>query len=572
MTKAITASEPLMRSVERFAQDMQLSENPAFSGSSSAFWKNKRLLLAVSGGLDSACMWHFFRTYQEQLGVAEIAVFHADHGLRGAESAADYDWVQEQAQIWNTPFWGVRLKLDDKQGAVEERARHARYRELLRIYQSENYDLALTAHTLNDQAETLHMRLARGTGLRGLRGILALRDDGIARPLLACSRSVLESYAREHAIEWREDLSNQDFRFTRNRIRHQELPAVQERATLSRPPAGAAPKPVPAETSLESSPNAFSDASLNAFQDAADPVLSVYEQYGRIARLAQQNYPRVLRQAQQLWNATLLDEPSEGLNARTNPHIVAWQSSLLHEILEQNPGSDEELFLWVQHLLADKTQTPGVSVDLPLPALSEKRWQQWLGVLHKPGMVVDWGKNLILRHNAGVLSLEKAELGQKPPFLAVFFCPGDSVRFEWQGKSYLLQSKWSAKKEFTLYNADSVPLAGEFYTFFAWNSPEKALCLRQWQNGDLFSPPAVLAPERKLKKYLAEQKIMPAQRRELLLVTAAASVHEKNAQNTGQEVIWIPNWALSSKYALKDAQQEWGETQIVELKIAEVRN
>ncbi len=212
----------------------------------------KRLLLAVSGGLDSMCLAHYFISNKEKLGLEWIGIAHIHHGLRQGSADLDADLVRNFALQNNIPFFLKKLDgsaLKDAEGSLEENARKARYEALSQIVSElqgrspiksgmtagEQSGMTagiviVTAHHAGDQAETMYMRLRRGVTLSGLQGIQELREGtpSIYRPLLNVTRKELLDYAKAHNIQWREDESNADTKFTRNLIRHQFLPHLEE--------------------------------------------------------------------------------------------------------------------------------------------------------------------------------------------------------------------------------------------------------------------------------------------------------------------------------------------------------
>ncbi len=291
----------------------------------------KRLLLAVSGGLDSICLAHYFIKNRKALGIEWLGIAHVHHGLREGTADRDAKFVEEFAKSHDVPFFLKKLDgeaLKSAEGSLEENARYARYKALIdvtlealrvdRVHENEFMDpigasllqddrgrfpltstslstgsggndkeegrcplgvghdidpstslhsaqddislvsslssfvsynpiAIVTAHHANDQAETMYMRLKRGTTLAGLRGIQETRviqDDKISldssalpqndeshvylfRPFLNISRKELLTYARENGLSWCEDESNADVKFARNKIRHEFLPNLE---------------------------------------------------------------------------------------------------------------------------------------------------------------------------------------------------------------------------------------------------------------------------------------------------------------------------------------------------------
>ena len=273
----------------------------------------KRLLLAVSGGLDSICLAHYFIKNCDALGIEWLGIAHVHHGLREGTADRDAKFVEEFAKSHNVPFFLKKLDgdaLKTAEGSLEENARDARYKALVEIaldpstslrfaqddrgrfplgggndidpsaslhsaqddislvsrlssFVSYNPIAIVTAHHAGDQAETMYMRLRRGTTLAGLRGIQetreildkkempspyadhahisakALSDQRdqvghdipcihIYRPFLNVTRNELLAYARENGLSWCEDESNADVKFARNKIRHEFLPNLEQ--------------------------------------------------------------------------------------------------------------------------------------------------------------------------------------------------------------------------------------------------------------------------------------------------------------------------------------------------------
>jgi len=198
-------------------------------------------LVAVSGGRDSMALLHFLRSH----GWERLHVAHYDHGLRGEQSAADAAFVAEAARGMGLPFDvaqagpGVLEAASD--GSLEAAAREARYAWLGEVSERISGESGgvpvpvVTAHHADDQAETVLIHLCRGAGSRGLSGMAPRsriraggREVEIVRPLLPVPRREIERYAEACGLRWREDLSNADPRFLRNRVRQRLLPAMEE--------------------------------------------------------------------------------------------------------------------------------------------------------------------------------------------------------------------------------------------------------------------------------------------------------------------------------------------------------
>jgi tRNA(Ile)-lysidine synthase len=190
------------------------------------FLKQKKLLLAVSGGLDSMVLVHFFKEFQ-----CDIAIAHCNFQLRGMESFGDQKFVQEYAEangisIFVTQFDTLAFAKDYKV-SIQVAARELRYNWFYELLETENFDYVLTAHHADDNLETFLINLTRGTGLEGLTGI-PVQNDRVIRPLLCTSRQEIENYAKANDIQWREDSSNASDKYVRNKIRHHLIPVLKE--------------------------------------------------------------------------------------------------------------------------------------------------------------------------------------------------------------------------------------------------------------------------------------------------------------------------------------------------------
>ncbi len=193
----------------------------------SLFERGGRVLVALSGGPDSVALLDVLRTLAPSGELTIAAVAHFNHGLRGAEADEDEAFCRSMAAELSLPFDAGRgdvRALACKQGrSVEDAARVARYAFLEAAADRAGADVIAVGHTRDDQAETFLLRLLRGSGSRGLAGILP-RSGRVVRPLLDVSRAVLRQYARDRGLTFRTDPSNDDVSIPRNRVRHELLP------------------------------------------------------------------------------------------------------------------------------------------------------------------------------------------------------------------------------------------------------------------------------------------------------------------------------------------------------------
>jgi tRNA(Ile)-lysidine synthase len=194
------------------------------------FPKGSSILAAVSGGGDSTALLLVLHALKKKLEIDRLGVLHVNHGLRGKESDGEESSVAGLAKRLRAPFFVKRLSGRTLcESGMEEWAREERYRFFLEIKKKEGFDYVATGHTADDQAETVFFRLMRGTGLRGLRGVLAKRDDGVVRPLLTVRGRDLQSWLKAGRVPFHHDSSNDDDAYSRNRIRHALLPLLNRR-------------------------------------------------------------------------------------------------------------------------------------------------------------------------------------------------------------------------------------------------------------------------------------------------------------------------------------------------------
>lgn len=185
------------------------------------------ILCAVSGGADSMCLLYWLAG---QTGI-RLQAAHFDHQLRGTESAEDAAFVQTQCEQLGIPLTvgaaDVAAAAAEAGQGIEETARRLRYAFLRETAERVGAEVIATAHNADDNSETLLLHLARGTGLQGLAGIPPRRDR-LIRPLLTTPRSEIMAWLEENHIPHREDSSNKDERYARNKVRARVMPVLRE--------------------------------------------------------------------------------------------------------------------------------------------------------------------------------------------------------------------------------------------------------------------------------------------------------------------------------------------------------
>lgn len=201
-----------------------------------------RIVAGISGGADSVCLFFILLSLKERLGL-EIFAVHINHGLRGAKADRDEAFVKALALnhgIWFQAFHENAAEVAEKGGLTEEEAgRKIRYQAFYQICREQHCNKIAVAHNKNDNAETVIFHLLRGTGLKGLGGIAPVRhimpeecgSGGymLIRPLLCLARREIEAYLSEKGQGYMTDDTNYELEYTRNRIRHEILPVMEDR-------------------------------------------------------------------------------------------------------------------------------------------------------------------------------------------------------------------------------------------------------------------------------------------------------------------------------------------------------
>jgi tRNA(Ile)-lysidine synthase len=194
------------------------------------FHPGQRVGVAVSGGPDSVLLLHFMKELALDCGIT-LAVVHFNHHLRGAESEADENFVRKLAESMGIAFMcgeaEVARVAREKKRNLEATARDLRYQFFFSLVEQGRLDKVLTAHTANDQAETVLLRLLRGAGTRGLGGIQPLLEGKVARPFLDLTRAEIMHELEARKLECRLDSTNLDSRLRRNKVRLELLPWLE---------------------------------------------------------------------------------------------------------------------------------------------------------------------------------------------------------------------------------------------------------------------------------------------------------------------------------------------------------
>ncbi len=197
-----------------------------FAAKENLFKERQKILLAISGGVDSVVLLHLFAQTK-----AKIAIAHCNFQLRAEESDLDEDFVLKLGKQYDVPvytktFDTIAFAKENKL-SIEMAARDLRYHWFQVLLETKGYDLIATGHHINDSIETFFLNLSRGTGINGLTGIPA-KNDNIIRPLLFANREQINKYAKTKQLHYRYDQSNDSTMYMRNIIRHQLIPIIKK--------------------------------------------------------------------------------------------------------------------------------------------------------------------------------------------------------------------------------------------------------------------------------------------------------------------------------------------------------
>jgi tRNA(Ile)-lysidine synthase len=304
-----------------------------------------RLAAAVSGGADSVALLCLLLELRAELGIV-LSVAHVNHKLRGEESDGDERFVAELARQYDLELHTCDAPVDGSGGSgIEAAARELRYKFFRQLAREARVTKIATAHTLDDQAETVLMRMFRGAGIRGLSGIhprIVFEEQGrvfgeVVRPSLGFRRAALLEFLRERGQSWREDSSNRNLAFLRNRVRHRLLPLIVEE---------------------------FGDAAIEHMGELAEIARAEEEHWERVhpetappvpipAKAAIHSTGLVARQAASLPVGPLLDLP------------LAAQRRLMRAWLEANAPDLKISFRLIEEALELAGEPAGRKVEMP---------------------------------------------------------------------------------------------------------------------------------------------------------------------------------------------------------------
>ena len=455
--------------------------------------RQQKVVVAVSGGPDSVCLLHIMVELQEELDM-KLHVAHLNHQLRGAESEADAHYVSNLARQLGIPATIEQRDVKSYQArqhlSLEEAAREVRYAFLAQVAGSIGAGRIAVGHTIDDHIETILLHLIRGTGTRGLRGLLpsnrwqsAGDSLTVIRPLLPVSRDETVSYCRHHQLIPRLDTSNLSLSLLRNRIRHQLLPL------------------------LKSYNPRVAEALLRTARIAADDLSFLDKEIGRLR-------PEII---QKQGNTIILDrERFDGL-----PHAL--KQNLLRASIEELLGS--------------------------LKDIEACHIEQVMDALNKPAgkrLTLPMGLTFAIEYNRYLLGQDLVALCPFPRLEAEFTLkiPGETHLPGWHLEATIINPKdESGGGEAPLINLSS-PLTGEgdkgdglprsLIAYFDLDEAGDRLVVRSRQPGDSFQPLGMAQPK-KLGEFMIDAKIPQAWRQRIPVVCSPA------------QILWVVGWRIDDR-------------------------
>lgn len=327
-----------------------------------SFLTDKKLLLAVSGGLDSMVLTHLF----QQLNY-EFALAHCNFQLRGLESFEDQKFVQKYAnenkiQVFITQFDTEAFAKDYKL-STQVAARELRYNWFYELLDDNNFDFLLTAHHADDNLETFLINLSRGTGIDGLTGIPS-ENEQVIRPLLHFSREQISEYAKINKISWREDSSNASDKYLRNKIRHDLIPILKE---INSNFLNAFQK---TQNYLQEAKIMVEDASIMVYQQVAQEIGDeIHYDLKQLTRLS--NYKSYLYQWLREFGFTAWDDIYDLVDAQSGKMVFAREFRLIKNrdflILSSNKMLENE-----QYFIKEDQQEVNIPLNITFTTVDDQ--------------------------------------------------------------------------------------------------------------------------------------------------------------------------------------------------------
>jgi len=456
-----------------------------------------RLAVAVSGGADSVALLHLMLQLRVELGIV-LSVAHVNHRLRRRESDADADFVaglaaQQELELHyldapiraKTKSHKSKIKSEEPVPGIEAAARALRYDFFRQLARDGKVSKIATAHTLDDQAETVLLRIFRGTGIRGLAGIhrkIVFEEQGqafgeLVRPLLSFRRAELPKFLGANNQTWREDSSNRNVAFLRNRVRHRLLPLIKDE---------------------------FGEAAIDHMGDLAEIARAEDEHW-------QWAHPEVK-----------LPSASPRLAISIEELLVlplAAQRRLMRRWLEMNAPETRISFRVIEEALDFSRVTPGKSLGLSA-RWNIRRERDELRLESETARPREPKRPDQRRARTG----DRKAAAQAPDYEYALAVPG-AVEVP----------ELDATVEAKVVDTNSVPEKSRGQLFDIQRVPKRVL-VRNWRAGDRFWPAHTRAP-RKVKELLNDRHSAGSEKKLWPVAVAEAG-----------EILWLRDFAASADY------------------------
>ncbi len=483
------------------------------------------VLAGVSGGADSVCMLHLLARMQKELSF-QLAAVHVNHGLR-AEAGEDALFVENLCRQWDIPFFVREI---DMQGyaqehklSEEEAGRILRYQvfaQILGEVQAGAPGKIAVAHNAEDRAETMLFHMFRGSGLKGLGSIRPVRES-VIRPLLCLDRARIEAYLEAEGISWREDCTNREDTYARNRIRHHILSYAQQN---------------------------ICHGAVSHMGELAD-ILAETEDY--LERETDRLYDRYVKE-----DLFYTGNQEKGLTGEVEIQLpgleaedIVMRKRVLFRALEKlTPHRKDITARHMEALLAVMGKDGSKELSLPYGIKVYKEYGRL--VLSRTQTAAQSGEKTVRRGNGqGLLSERLPEI----PVVESAFTPGVPLEIAVPGTGGFL---------FTLWEADFMPSPTVFYRkeqnipenrytkWFDYDKITTSLLLRNRKTGDYLTIDEALHTQ-SVKQYMINEKIPKAERDGMYLLA------------DGAHILWVPGYRTSRQYRVEKSTRRILEVRLI---------
>ena len=492
-----------------------------------------KIIIGVSGGADSVCLLFTLKDLRDELRFS-FEVVHVNHGLRGESANQDEAFVKEYCAKLNVPCHTYHVSVKElakmEKLSTEEAGRVLRRKVFEKVMKETGSNKVALAHHQNDNAETLLMNLARGSGLRGVSGMKPVNGHYI-RPLLGVTREEIEGYLKERKLSFCVDETNKEIRFARNRIRNVVVPNLEQ---------------------VNGEAVSHMNEAMAHLREVEEFVESkVEEEFLRLVQpyesCIHESMPKEHEEVAEETPKTAREEeaPQEAESTRygikvdrllSQPSII--QKAIVKKMIEKVAGEKKDISrVHVEQVLALLHKQVGKSVNLPYKVVGFRDYQEVIiareEIQEKPNGFLgrESGDGT---HGGSASREEKGEVAINIP--GITKAPAYNIAIE---------CRWIEEKEGTFYK----PLDLIYTKAIDYDIIKGGLFLRMRAPGDTITVDKK-GSQQKLKSYFINEKIPKAKRGDIPLLV------------DGSEVVWVIGYRMNMKYQIK------GETKrILEIKV-----